>query len=124
MLREPVLIYAIALLLVIPVVSRWRIDPYALLWRGVVRRFVDAPMETESATPHRFARVLGAIGSSLASALLLLTAVAPGTTVTTAIGYVIALAVGLLAALGASTGLCLGCKLYGQVSYLKRQGVL
>ncbi|RQG97597.1 DUF4395 domain-containing protein [Natrarchaeobius oligotrophus] len=115
-LREPLLIYAVAVILGVAVLSRSRLDPYQLLWRSVLRRIVGRPNETEPAAPHRFAKLLGAVGA-VASSLLLLAGV-------TSVGYAIAALVGVLAALAATTGFCLGCRMYRQVSFLRSRGVL
>lgn len=116
LLGEPLLVFAIAAVLVTAVASEWRLDLYGLAWKRGARRIVDPPAEFESAVPHRFAKLLGAVGTTLASLALLAGFYA--------VGYALAVAVGLLAALGATTGLCLGCKLYRQVSYFQRLGVL
>lgn len=108
----PVVLYATAAVLVVPVASGWRIDPYAVLWRTAVLPVLGRPEEREPAAPHRFARVLGAIGAGLASALAL--AGAPTA------AYAVAGGVALLAALAASTGTCLGCRMYRQVSFFRR----
>lgn len=123
LLQSPALIYAVTVLLVVAVASRWRIDPYAFLWRSVVRRVVGPPAETESALPHRFARVVGAIFTVIASAFLLAAALT-GVAALALAGYVFAVAVGLLAALGATTGFCLGCRMYAQVALFRRLGLL
>lgn len=122
-LLEPALIYVVTALLVVPVVTRWRIDPYGWLWKRVVRRVLDPPAETESAIPHRFARVIGAIFTTIATALLVLATVGQIPLLAYA-GFAVALIVGLLAALGATTGLCLGCRMYRQVSLFRDLGLL
>lgn len=115
-LEAPSLVYAIALLLSVAVVSRWRLDPYAVVWRRLWVPVVGEPPERESAIPHRFAKLLGAVGSVLASALLLAGLALPG--------YAVAAAVGIAAGLAATTGICLGCRMYRQVSFVRRHGVL
>lgn len=120
-LGMPALVYAVAAVLGTAVASGWRLDLYAVLWRRVLTPVVGPSSEREPATPHRFARLLGAIGTALASVLLLLGGVVPGAT---AAGFAIAGVVGALAALGALTGFCLGCRLYGQVAYFRRLGIL
>lgn len=115
-LGEPLLVYGIALLLSVAVLSRWRLDPYAVVWRRLLIPAVGKPPEREPAIPHRFAKLLGAVGSLLASALLI--AGFP------AAGYAVAAAVGLAAGFAAVTGICLGCRMYRQVSFVQRRGVL
>jgi hypothetical protein len=120
-LGVPALVYAVAAVLGTAVASGWRLDLYAVLWRRVAIPIVGPTSERESAMPHRFARLLGAIGTGLASLLLLLGVVVPGAT---AAGFATAGVVGALAALGALTGFCLGCRLYGQVAFFRRLGIL
>lgn len=122
-LGQPVLVFAVTVLLVVAVASRWRLDPYGLLWKQVVLRFVGPPSEMDSALPHRFARVVGATVTTLASAFLLAAMVADLPLLALA-GYGLALFVGLLAALGATTGLCIGCKMYRQVGFFRDLGLL
>lgn len=112
----PLLLYATAAVLLGAVLSGWRIDLYAVLWRTVMIPILGRPQEREPAAPHRFARVLGAIGGGLASVLVLI-----GVPLA---GYVVAGAVALLAALAASTGICLGCRMYRQVAFFRRLNVV
>lgn len=116
-LREPLLIPATALLLVVPVVTLWRVDPYAWLWRALRRSgVVAAPAHTESASPHRFARLLGAVFLAASTVVLLLDGVI--------LAYLVASPVLLLAALAATTGFCLGCRMYEHVALFRRLGVV
>lgn len=115
-LAEWVLVYLITAILVTAVVTRWRVDVYGHLWRHGVSRLVSPPTDLEGAAPHRFAKLLGATGTTVATMALLAGA--------TTVGVAIALAVAALAALAASTGLCLGCRLYRQVSFLQRHDVV
>ncbi len=122
-LQEPALVYAITLLLVVPVVTRWRVDPYGMLWKHGMRRLLDPPEEPESPIPHRFARVVGAVMTSLATALLLAGG-GVGISAIVLAGFAFAAVVGLLAALGAVTGFCLGCRMYRQVSLFRELRIL
>ncbi len=87
-----------------------------MLWQRVAIPIVGPPAEREAAAPHRFAKLLGAAGSALATVLLL--AGRP------LVGFAIAAIVGPLAALAATTGFCLGCRMYRQVSFLQSRGVV
>lgn len=118
---RPATIYLLAGVLGVAVLSGWRIDPWASLWRLVVRPAVDPPAETEAATPHRFAKLIGATFATVASLLLLASGAFPAAATA---GYAVAFVVGIFALVGATTGFCLGCRLYGQVSYFRRLGVL
>lgn len=121
--QEAGVVYLLTALLVVPVVSRWRVDPYGFAWRHGPRRLLDPPADQESAIPHRFARVIGASVTTAASALLLaatVTGVAPLVTA----GYGLVGLVGLLAAVGATTGLCVGCRMYRQVGRFRDLGLL
>lgn len=115
-LTEMVLVVLVAIILSVAVLSNWRLDVYGLLWRHLARRFIEPPTQRESAAPHRFAKLLGATGTLAASGFIL-----AGFEV---VGFAIALAVALLAALAATTGICLGCRMYRQVSYLRRHDVV
>ena len=112
----PVLVYAVTAVLVAAVVSGWRLDLYAALWRTAMLPLVGQPAEREHAAPHRFARVLGALFGVLGSGLLL-----AGVPLA---GYAIVGMVVVLAGLAASTGLCLGCKMYRQVQFFQRLGLV
>lgn len=114
-LQIPTLVYAIAAVLVVSVLSRWQVDLYAVLWRRVVSRLV-APATPEPAAPHRFAKLMGATGTALASVLLL-----AGLPI---VGYVVAGLVALAAGLAATTGICLGCRMYRSVSFFHRLDVV
>ncbi len=79
----------------------------------VRRRLATAALE--DARPPRFANVIGAV--FLAASLLAHAAGAP------LAGWGLALAVAVLAALAATTGFCVGCRLYWLVALLRRAGV-
>lgn len=113
-LQEPAFVYAVAILLVTAVASRWRVDGYALLWKHVISRFVDRPTELESASPHRFSKLLGAGFTALASAAFLVGF--------PFVGYVLAGLVAFLAAIAVTTNICIGCRLYRQLSFFQRIG--
>ena len=112
----PVLVYAVTVVMTAAVISGWRIDLYAFLWRNVMLPFVGKPVEREAAAPHRFARVMGAIFGILGSALLLAGLPLAGYA---AVGIVV-----VLAGLAAATGICLGCKMYRQVQFFQRLGLV
>jgi hypothetical protein len=115
-LQEPALVFAIALILGVPVLSGWRIDPYRVLWQQGVRSVIGPPPELEAAAPHRFARLMGAIVTGAGSVAIL--GGAP------LVGFGLVAVVAVLALLGATTGFCLGCRLYGQVRLVQRLGFL
>ncbi len=115
-LWEPVVVYLVAAILVLSVLSGWRVDLYATLWRNVMVPFVGPTSHREAAAPHRFARLLGALGSTLAAIFLVFELAM--------IGFAVAAVIGLLAALAAVSGLCLGCMMYKQVSVLRRHDVV
>lgn len=84
----------------------WRFDPYALLWRHLAIPLVGLPSRTEAAAPHRFAKLIGATFTLAATPLVLV-----GGPVALA-GYALAGVVAVLAGLAATTGFCVGCRLY------------
>jgi hypothetical protein len=113
-LREPWLVALVALTLTLAVVSRWRLDPYALLWRHLLIPLVGPPERPEAAAPHRFAKLIGATFTLGATPLVLV-----GGPFALA-GYALAGVVAVLAGLAATTGFCLGCRLYGQLAIARR----
>lgn len=115
-LQAPLFVYAVAAILLTAVVTRWRFHPYSLLWRHVVSAAVDAPAEPEPVAPHRFATLLGAVGTAAASAALLLGV--------PTVGYVLAGAIAVAAGLSAVTGFCLGCRMYRSVSLFRRLAIV
>lgn len=113
--QVPTAIYAVTAILLAAVVSGWRLDLYGLAWRSLLP-VVGAPDEREPAAPHRFAKLLGAAGTALASALLVVGLPAAG--------YAVAAVVAGAAGLAAATGICLGCRFYRQVGRVRRLGVV
>ena len=77
---------------------------YGAIWRRVVKVAKLGPTEPEHEYPPRFAQVLGSV-----ALILSLIAFAVGATT---LGWVFALAVAGLQTLLATTGYCLGCRLY------------
>ena len=96
LLQQPLFIYVITGILAVSVLSRWRLDLYALLWRRVGLRIVGAPTAREHAAPHRFAKLLGALFTAVASVCLLVGSVT-GVAVVGVVGYAVAAAVVVLA---------------------------
>ncbi len=114
-LDVPALIYAVALVLVTAVLSQWQVDAWGILFKTLVKPVLGhAP--PESATPHRFAKVVGAVGTTLASVLLV-----AGFPIA---GYGVAVLIVIPAGLGATTGFCLGCHMYRQVSLFRRLSIV
>lgn len=111
---EPV--YLVAVALVTAVATGWRVDVWAALYQTLVAPWVGPTAEGEPAAPHRFAKLLGATGSAIASVLLV-----AGFDVA---GFVVAGAVAAAAGLAAVTGICLGCRLYRGVSLVRRLGLV
>lgn len=117
-LVDPVPVVVLALALGTAVVSRWRVDAWAAVWRYVAVPVVGPPTEREPAAPHRFAKLVGAAFTGVATPLVLV-----GGPIAT-VGYALVAVVAVLAALGATTGFCLGCRLYEQVGFVRRAGVV
>lgn len=115
-LDAPALVFTIAAILGLAVVSRWRLDGYGLLWRRAIQPVIGSATDPEPAAPHRFAKLLGAVGTALASVTILVGV--------PTLGYVIAGGVAVAAGLAATTGLCLGCNLYRQVGFFRRRDVI
>ena len=81
-----------------------RYSIYGVAWRRIARALALPKVEPEHEYPPRFAQVLGSV-----ALILSLVAFAVGATT---LGWVFALAVAGLQTLLATTGYCLGCKLY------------
>ena len=81
-----------------------RYSIYGAIWRRIVRIAHLGPTEPEHEYPPRFAQVLGSVALTLA-----LISFALGVPV---LGWLLVLAVAGLQTLLATTGYCLGCKLY------------
>lgn len=86
-----------------------RLAPFTRLYLGLVRPRLqpDGPAEVEPAAPPRFAQLLGTIFLGLASIALL-----GGWDVA---GWTLTLTVTALAALAATTRICVGCLVYTKV---------
>lgn len=118
LLQQPLLIVIVTTVLVGAVLTRWRVDAWGLLWRYGASRFVAPPAERDHAAPHRFAKVMGAAFTLVATGLLL-----AGGPFTVA-GYVVAGLVALLAGVAAALRICIGCRLYRQVGFVRRLGLV
>ena len=81
---------------------RWSV--YGMVWRRVVKVAGRPPAELEHEYPPRFAQVLGSVALTLS-----LVAFAAGATT---LAWGLALAVAGLQTLLATTGYCLGCRMY------------
>ena len=81
---------------------RWSV--YGIAWRRLARALKLPPTQPEHEYPPRFAQTLGSAGLTLA-----LVAFAVGAST---IGWLLALAVASLQGVLATTGYCVGCRLY------------
>lgn len=122
-LREPVLVVAVAVVLNAALLSGWRLDLYAFLWQHVMIPVVGPPAEKEAAAPHRFARLMGAASTGVATVLLFAGPALGGPDLAPA-GYAVAVLVAVLAGVAGIGDYCVGCKLYRQVGYFQRLGVV
>lgn len=115
-LQVPALVYAVAIVLNAALLSGWRLDLYGVLWRHLLLPVVGPPTEKEPASPHRFARLMGAVLTAVASGLLLV-----GFPLA---GFVVAGMVAVPAGIAATFDLCIGCAMYRQVSLFRRLDVV
>lgn len=115
-LGEPLLVALVAVSLNTALLSGWRVDLWGVLWKRLALPVVGPPAEREPAAPHRFAKLLGAVGTAAATVL-----VVAGFPIA---GYVVAGAVAAAAGLAAVTGICIGCRMYRQVALFRRLEVL
>lgn len=121
--QAPVLILAIAVILNLAVMSGWRVNLYGLFWRHAVIPVVGPPDDPEPAAPHRFAKVMGAGMSGVAS-ILLFTAPVVGVPALAVLGYAVAFVHAGAAAIGGIGNYCIGCRMYKQVAFFRRLGVV
>lgn len=121
--QEPLVIAAIAILLSVAVLSKWRLNVYSLVWRHAVIPLVGKPDAPEPAAPHRFATLMGAVMSAVATILLFggLAVSLPGLAT---VGYAVALVHAGMGAIGGVGDYCIGCRMYKQVALLRRIDVL
>ncbi|TQQ83486.1 DUF4395 domain-containing protein [Halonotius terrestris] len=117
-LQRPAFVYAITAVLVIAALSKWRLDPYGIIWKQL-HAVVGAPADREAAAPHRFSKLLAAIFTSVASGCLII-AGAGGIGWMSVVGYGVATAVVGLAVASSVFDYCVGCKMYRQVAFFRR----
>ncbi len=91
-----------------------RYGPFLRLYSEVIRPRLPPPGELEDPRPPRFAAAVGVV--FLVAATVSFAVGASG------LGWALALVVAALAALAASTGLCLGCEIYLLVARLRGVG--
>lgn len=122
-LQEPMVILVLAVVLDTAVLSGWRLDVYGVVWRHVLVPVVGPPGETEPAPPHRFAKLMGA-GMSTTAAVVLFGAPAVGLPTVALVGYGVAGVHAAMAAIGGIGDYCIGCRMYRQVAFFRRLGVV
>lgn len=116
LLQVPALVFLVAVFLLLPVVTQWRVDPYRVVWKHLLAPRVAPPTERDDPTPHRFTKLIGASITTLASIALLAGFPVPG--------YALAGIVAVLAGIAATTGFCLGCRMYEEVAFVRRLGIV
>lgn len=82
-------------------------NPFLALFRYVIAPRLDPPTEMEDPRPPRFSAALGVAFLAVATAAL---GIGLG-----AVAWVFALVVAVAAALAATTGICVGCEIYGRL---------
>lgn len=113
---DPIPLFAVTAILVASVLTGWRLDLYGVVWRRLLIPLVGAPEEPEPAAPHRFAMLLGATFTAVASLLWFANLVVPA--------MAVAGVVGLLAGVAAVLDICVGCRMYEQVGFFRDLGVV
>lgn len=113
---NPAPLFAVAAILVTSVLTGWRLDVYGLLWKHVMIPIIGKPEAKEAASPHRFAKLMGAGFTAIASLLWIANVTFPA--------LVVAGMVGLLAGVAAVFDICVGCRMYRQVSFFRELGVV
>jgi hypothetical protein len=109
-LRVVVPVFALVLLSGAAFGPRW--SPVMRLYSAVIRPRIGPPSHLEDPRPPRFAAAVGV--AFLAAATVAFAAGAA------TVGWVLALIVAVLAALAATTGLCVGCELWLAVARRRR----
>ncbi len=104
-------LFAVVLGLGVAFGPRWH--PVLLADRPVVAPRLKPPEELEDPRPPRFAAAVGVVFLVAATAAFLLGA--------NALGWTLSLLVAALAALAATTGLCVGCEVYLMARRLRRR---
>lgn len=115
LLSEPLLVGLVAVVLAGAALGGPRWSLWAYLYKLTVRPLVGPPDELEDPRGPRFAKQLGFVFSSTATALLFSTVGPLEVT-----GWAIALLVSGLALFAAVTDVCVACQLYGLYSRLNR----
>jgi hypothetical protein len=113
---RPEPLFAVAAILAVSVLSGWRVDLYAVVWRRAVAPIVGPPDRREPAAPHRFAKLLAMAFTLGASVLFVAGSVLPA--------MVVAGLVAVLAGVAAAFDVCVGCRMDREVSYVRRLGVV
>lgn len=119
LIQAPSVVALVAVILGTAVLSNWRIDLYTVLWRRIIVHIVGRTAESEPAAPHRFAKLLGA-GFTTMATILLLAGIYTGAPTLFLLGYGAAGIVAVLAAVSGIGDYCVGCKLYEQVAFFHR----
>lgn len=123
LIQQPLLVYVTAAVLLVPVLTRWRLDLYGLTWRYLAVPLFGGPDRREPAAPHRFAKLLGATATTGASVLLVAASMFALQMLALA-GFLLAAVIALLAAIAAIANVCVGCRLYKQVGFFHRRGIV
>lgn len=103
-------LFAVVLFLGAAFGPKW--GPVLRLYQAVIRPRLSPPAELEDPRPPRFAATVGVVFLAASSIAFLLGA--------TVVGWALALIVAALAALAATTGLCVGCEMY--VMFVRLRG--
>jgi hypothetical protein len=103
-LNAPILVAAALLSIGVSAAFGLRWSIYGAIWRRIARTLLLPPTAPEHEYPPRFAQTLGSV-ALIASLIAFVAGAAPA-------GWLLAFAVAGLQTLLATTGYCLGCRLY------------
>lgn len=120
-LQEPFFILAISVIIDVAIVSGWRLSVFRFVWRHGMIPFVGPPDETEPASPHRFAMLLGGVLGTI-STIFLFGAPIVSIPELTFVGYAVAFFLAVAAGFSGIGNYCIGCKMYRQVAFFRRLG--
>lgn len=104
-------VFAVVLGLGVAFGPRW--NPVLLAYRHLLAPRLGPPAELEDPRPPRFAAAIGVAFLLAATVSFVLGA--------SALGWVLSLIVAALAALAATTGLCIGCEMYLAIARIRQR---
>jgi len=107
----PVVVPGVAVVLLAGAALGPRFGPFLALFSTVVKPRLGPPSELEDPRPPRFAAAFGAVVLAASTVAFVVGQID--------LGWILALAVAVLAGLAAGTGICVGCEIYLVVARMR-----